>query len=287
MEKRVNELWNSVGTNHWLVTGWHYALKEALAAMARPGVVAAIPFHPVGADLGAWEKWPSPAWCLLALDSFPGAALVAGCPQPTVAVLAKLVADVEELSEAECQETFLEVLNQTGSGVSGAISSRLKKRVGFAPAKVCEMPAALDYAIQIEFPFGGATHPMALVPTQAMLEAMGGLGGQQRAVQEPAAAVSPVSSAAAASPNVGNLELLLEVELPVSVTFGRTQLLLKDVLKLSSGSIVELNRQVHEPVEVVINNCVVARGEVVVVEGNYGIRVTEIVSRHERIRSIL
>jgi flagellar motor switch protein FliN len=89
-----------------------------------------------------------------------------------------------------------------------------------------------------------------------------------------------------AAPPPRNLDLLLEVELPVCVTFGRTQLPLKDVLKLSSGSIVELNRLANEPVEVLINDCVIARGEVVVVDGNYGIRVTEIVSRQERIRSI-
>ncbi|MBL8231774.1 MAG: flagellar motor switch protein FliN [Bryobacterales bacterium] len=82
------------------------------------------------------------------------------------------------------------------------------------------------------------------------------------------------------------MDLLLEVELPVSVSFGRAQLPLKDVLKLNSGSIVELNRSINEPVEVIVNNCVVARGEVVVVEGNYGVRIKQIVSREERLRTL-
>jgi len=84
-----------------------------------------------------------------------------------------------------------------------------------------------------------------------------------------------------------NLDLLLDVELPVSVKFGSTQAPLRDVLKLSSGSIVELNRLANEPVEVLINDYVIARGEVVVVDGNYGIRITEVVSRQERIQSML
>jgi flagellar motor switch protein FliN/FliY len=74
--------------------------------------------------------------------------------------------------------------------------------------------------------------------------------------------------------------------MPVSVSFGRAQLPLRDVIKLTTGSIVELNRNVRDPVEVIINNCVIARGEVVVVEGNYGIRIHQIVSRAERIRSL-
>lgn len=80
------------------------------------------------------------------------------------------------------------------------------------------------------------------------------------------------------------LELLLDVEMPVRVSFGRTMLPLKDILKLTTGSIVELNRSVADPVEVIVNNCVVARGEVVVVEGNFGIRIDQVVSKEERLR---
>jgi flagellar motor switch protein FliN/FliY len=61
---------------------------------------------------------------------------------------------------------------------------------------------------------------------------------------------------------------------------------LRDAVKLTTGSIVELNRRVTEPVEVIVNNCVIARGEVVVVEGNYGVRIQEIVSREERLRTL-
>lgn len=85
--------------------------------------------------------------------------------------------------------------------------------------------------------------------------------------------------------NSGTLDLLLDVELPVSVSFGRTQMPLQQVLKWTSGSIVELESTVNEPVEVVVNNCVIARGEVVVVDGNYGVRVQQIVSRAERLQS--
>ncbi len=89
---------------------------------------------------------------------------------------------------------------------------------------------------------------------------------------------------AADRPAPPTLDVLLDVELPLSVSFGRTFLPIREVLKLSTGSIVELNCPANEYVEVIVNNCAVARGEVVVVEGNYGVRIHEIVSRHERLQ---
>jgi flagellar motor switch protein FliN/FliY len=81
-------------------------------------------------------------------------------------------------------------------------------------------------------------------------------------------------------------DLLLDVELPVCVSFGGAEMQLKDVLKLTTGSIVELNRSVAEPVELIVNNCVIARGEVVVIDGNFGVRVQHVVSRQERMGTI-
>jgi flagellar motor switch protein FliN/FliY len=112
-------------------------------------------------------------------------------------------------------------------------------------------------------------------------------GAASPAAAAPAAvpAAVPPPSAAVAGP-ARTMELLYDVELPVSVSFGRAQLPLKDVIKLTSGSIVELNRSVTEPVEIIVNNCVIARGEVVVIEGNYGVRIDQIISRQERLRTL-
>jgi flagellar motor switch protein FliN/FliY len=85
--------------------------------------------------------------------------------------------------------------------------------------------------------------------------------------------------------NSETLDLLLDVELPVSISFGKTQMPLQQVLRWTTGSIVELESEVNEPVEVVVNNCVIARGEVVVVDGNYGVKVHQIVSRAQRLET--
>jgi flagellar motor switch protein FliN len=70
---------------------------------------------------------------------------------------------------------------------------------------------------------------------------------------------------------------LMDMDLPVSISLGRAELPLQDVLRLTTGSIIELNRSVGDPVDVVVNEQVVARGEVVVVNGSYGVRVQELV----------
>lgn len=78
------------------------------------------------------------------------------------------------------------------------------------------------------------------------------------------------------------LDMLLDLELRLSVSFGRTYLPVREILKLSTGSIIELNCGVNEPVDVIVNNRTIARGEVVVIDGNYGVRIHEIISRRDR-----
>ena len=165
---------------------------------------------------------------------------------------------------------FLEVINQTASTTGDVISTRLGKRVNFAPAQPCEPPPEADYAIQIVLAFEGSDYAMARAPNAALMDAVSAMspGASLPAVAAPAPAAAPPSAfgpesgPASAAGAAANLDLLMEVELPLCVAFGRTQLPLKDVLKLSSGSIVELNRLVNEPVEVLINNHIIARGMV-------------------------
>jgi flagellar motor switch protein FliN/FliY len=135
--------------------------------------------------------------------------------------------------------------------------------------------------------FGAEQATLALGLESALVDAMLAAQSDPAAGKTQEAALTAVAGASFTGPvNSKTFELLLDVELPVSVSFGRAQVPLKDVLKLTTGSIVELNRSVLEPVEVIVNNCVIARGEVVVVEGNFGVRVHQVVSRQERLRTL-
>ncbi len=81
-----------------------------------------------------------------------------------------------------------------------------------------------------------------------------------------------------------SIDLLMDVNLPVSIELGRTQLSISEILSLGPGSVVELARLAGEPVDVMVNHKLVARGEVVVVEENFGVRITQLITPEERLR---
>ncbi len=83
-----------------------------------------------------------------------------------------------------------------------------------------------------------------------------------------------------------SLDVLLDVPLHVTVELGRARKLVRDILSLGPGSIVELDKLAGEPVDVLVNGKLVARGEVVVIDENFGVRVTEVVSAADRVSAL-
>lgn len=88
----------------------------------------------------------------------------------------------------------------------------------------------------------------------------------------------------AATPH--NIDMLLDVAMPVSIELGRTTMPIQDILNLGPGSVVELNKLAGEPVDLLVNDKLIAKGEVVVVDENFGIRITSMISQEERIKSL-
>ena len=83
-----------------------------------------------------------------------------------------------------------------------------------------------------------------------------------------------------------SLDLILDIPLTVTVELGRSKMLINDLLQLGQGSVVDLTKLVGEPLEVLVNNKLVARGEVVVVNEKFGVRLTDIVTPMERVKSL-
>ena len=83
-----------------------------------------------------------------------------------------------------------------------------------------------------------------------------------------------------------DLDFILDIPLELSVELGRTRMLVNDLLQLGQGSIVELNKLAGEPLEILINHKLVARGEAVVVNEKFGVRLTDIVSPIERVKTL-
>jgi flagellar motor switch protein FliN/FliY len=197
-------------------------------------------------------------------------------------------AGLETIDPAEIRNTWLEILGQSLSALARSVGSLVGHEVtcGTGVERAPANPLTGWTSVQLGFP--EAPLPSLWIAFSPQLQSL---------ISEPQASANaepPDNVTTAAQEPVGaepnpyprTLDLLLDVDLPVSISFGKAQLPMKDVLKLTTGSIVELNRGVNEPVEVLVNHCLIARGEVVVVEGNYGVRIQEIVSRYERLRSL-
>ena len=86
--------------------------------------------------------------------------------------------------------------------------------------------------------------------------------------------------------DANKLDLILDIPLTVTVELGRSKMLINDLLQLGEGSVIELTKLVGEPLEVLINSKLVARGEVVIVNEKFGVRLTTIVTPTERVRSL-
>jgi len=83
-----------------------------------------------------------------------------------------------------------------------------------------------------------------------------------------------------------NIDLLMDVDLPISIELGRTKMSISDILALGPGSVVELNKLAGEPVDLLVNSKTVAKGEVVVVEENFGLRITQLMTPEERLKAL-
>lgn len=222
---------------------------------------------------------PEVEWWTQSFSFGPDPAAWVGVPQETGLEIGRSVlraAGIEEAAETEVRDSLLEVLNQAFAGFAESLNAgrteELVCRGGLNQAGL--PPDVASHAVTFRL-HGQDLLLLRLAFAPAFLDDLGG-----RPVTSPA---QTAAGDIASGLNSKTLDLLLDVELPVTVSFGRAQLPLQDVLKLTAGSIVELNRTISEPVELIVNNCVIALGEVVVVEGNYGVRIQQIASREKRL----
>ncbi|ANY75499.1 flagellar motor switch phosphatase FliY [Paenibacillus ihbetae] len=122
------------------------------------------------------------------------------------------------------------------------------------------------------------------MPPQTGPQHYGGMHGRNVNVQP----VQFANFQSAPYPQVdeNNLNLLMDIPLKVTVELGRTQKQIKDILEMSQGSIIELDKLAGEPVDILVNHKLIAKGEVVVIDENFGVRVTDIVSQWDRIQKL-
>jgi len=219
-------------------------------------------------------------------------------------------ASAEELV-GDSKDALAETFNQVMGSANQTLSDLAGETFAIANVEILAIPA--ESAAYAEHLGQGGFQDLRLPTTQdslsttihlllpdlllQQLKRKFGLGETPAPAPEPSAAPSSVAASVSAplrqapvasgpATDAGNLDLLLDIQLPVVVRMGQTEMMMGELLKLTPGSILELNRSADAPVELLVNGKLIAKGEVVVVDGNFAFRITEIDTRAARIRSL-
>jgi flagellar motor switch protein FliN/FliY len=152
-----------------------------------------------------------------------------------------------------------------------------------------QQPGMDDESWMDEMGWGEDT-PADPAPVAASAAPMPGLGGASAIAQAAPAAPAPASFAPlptnGQASDMSQIDLLLDISLQVTVELGRARMKIAEILGLRNGSVIELDRLAGEPADILVNGTLIAKGEVVVVDEKFGVRVIEVVSRAKRIASL-
>lgn len=233
-----------------------------------------------------WRRYP------LSADSSSAdstSALIAGAPDLIGRAIGARVlsaAGLDDFTDEDVSGSFGEVLQSAVSAVAQFVGKAISKDLSALEPAAWVPDSTIAFQFRYRVHFGDQTlAPLALSLPSSLLDLWQQANSPGPAPSpQPAAGGTPgaLPGAPAQDPVAGHpsedLRRILDLELPIRVSFGKAHVPLRDVLKLSTGSIVELDRSIHEPVDIIVNDRVVGRGEVVVIEGNYGVRIQEIIT---------
>jgi len=212
-------------------------------------------------------------WIICALTGALRGEMALRLPPASALRLAQLFTSAPPAPEAELTEEHREAALELLRQVAGLVVTAIRPHWGEVQLRlepssgVPTWPASSTLWLRV----GEAGAPAAIVEMRLSAALAAALRAEESA--GPAASVATALSEVPVNVKLG---LLMDVELAVTLRFGGRLLLLREVLDLGPGAVVSLDRQVEEPVDVLLDGRLVARGEVVVMDGNYGLRVTEV-----------
>jgi len=264
----------AVPDGQWMLRSWAESLGKVLAQMGGSPVNTAV-LSETPSELPSSD--PRDLWILGSCSGGIRGEMSFRLPVVSAIRLAQLFTGetspaVDKIS-AEQQEAVIELMRQA----AGLVNSDLKPRWG-------------DVQIRPEITAGPPSWPSAVTAwiqsgqdraNNAFLEvhlsaALVAVFRAEKPEERPADAATSPSTVAVPEARPASLDLLMDVELVLTLRFGSRDLTLAAILDLTPGAVIDLDRQVEEPVDVLLDGRLVARGEVVVTNGNYGLRVTEL-----------
>ncbi len=222
-------------------------------------------------------------------------------PVVLVTALSDLMLGGEGASKEEMDNDDLDAFKEMASNIFGAIATSLKSQ-GLLPklnfttinAEIAkELPKKEDYAKAMVFSF----KMEAIKESQIILLTTAAFERQfekthkeekEETIKSTTEATEEVKTHDASLENIEirNISMLLDVKLNVKVRIGQKKMILKDVVSMDIGSVVELDQLVNDPLEILVDDKVIAKGEVVIVDGNFGIQITDIGTKKERLEQL-
>ncbi|WP_033619764.1 flagellar motor switch protein FliY [Helicobacter pylori] len=216
-------------------------------------------------------------------------------PVGLVTALSDLMLGGEGASKEEMDNDDLDAFKEMASNIFGAIATSLKSqellpKLNFTTtnAEIAkDLPKKEDYTKAMVFSF----KMESLKESQMILLVTSAFESQFETKKEPESIESATEEAKTHDASLENIEIrnismLLDVKLNVKVRIGQKKMILKDVVSMDIGSVVELDQLVNDPLEILVDDKVIAKGEVVIVDGNFGIQITDIGTKKERLEQL-
>ncbi|GAA6798357.1 flagellar motor switch protein FliY [Helicobacter pylori] len=220
-------------------------------------------------------------------------------PVVLVTALSDLMLGGEGASKEEMDNDDLDAFKEMASNIFGAIATSLKSqellpKLNFTTinAEIAkELPKKEDYAKAMVFSFKMEAlkeSQIILLTTAAFERQFEKTHKEEKEETTKSATAEEVKTHDASLENIEirNISMLLDVKLNVKVRIGQKKMILKDVVSMDIGSVVELDQLVNDPLEILVDDKVIAKGEVVIVDGNFGIQITDIGTKKERLEQL-
>jgi flagellar motor switch protein FliN/FliY len=310
----------------WLLEGWAYSLTSALQGMGcadasfevagEPGAAGsmaeAAPDDETKADATGDE--PAAAgetglrWWAQSFNLHSSHCVWMGAEESArreIGRQALIAAGIDEPEDADIESTFREIVIQSMSGLAARLTTRCGREVtALSGTLIPEVQGAgierlitvkIGESVQFDLTFVASSEFLQQLVRAGFYRGSGWIardqrsgdrrGTRARAGGSPAEYEEPAAENTA-TPDGLPFDSLLDMDIPVSISFGTAKLRLDEALQLREGSLVVLGRTIEEPVELQVNGRVVARGDIVAVRGQYGIRILELSSRSERMNHV-
>lgn len=226
--------------------------------------------------------------------------------------LGDLMLGGEGESREEMEPDDLDAVKEIASNIFGAISTALASqkalpKLNFTTEKIDFFPTddgfdlgTYDKVLKFEFSLNEINSPISFALDSSILSSLNSSGGGAEDVDVGASHAGSGASSSSGGGSFGggmpsvnlndgemkNISMLLDVKLNVKVRIGQKKMLLKDVISMDIGSVVELNQLANDPLEILVDDKVIAKGEVVIVDGNFGVQITEIGTKRERLETL-